>query len=219
MHHASLLKQGLHNNYRIANYGCHKPLNRIFSRLQTTASDQREQYKRKEKDPTTYSQQNDPDSTKAQYNPVKIQMISKKLHRQIFSDTPSTGGNIGKDFDGIVKHLKSFDLWGKKTVALPDPDVNLPDLFGNNIDEHFRELASQQIKPYLEQVKLICDCKIPEKPKTWVFKTGWTRYDPATGDPESVSYPEEDSMVFDVEVLMNDGNFPTLATAVTPKAW
>lgn len=53
----------------------------------------------------------------------------------------------------------------------------------------------------------------------WVFIQGWTCYDTQNGTSFSVPYPQEDILVFDVEVCMSAGNFPVMATAVGPKFW
>lgn len=47
---------------------------------------------------------------------------------------------------------------------------------------------------------------------------GWTRYEPGKL-PIAVDFPLEDALVFDVEVCMKVGKTPTLATAVSNKAW
>ncbi|XP_055948526.1 DNA polymerase subunit gamma-1-like isoform X2 [Argiope bruennichi] len=46
----------------------------------------------------------------------------------------------------------------------------------------------------------------------------WMQYD-KSGTSKSVDYPEESALVFDVEVCMKEGNFPTMATAVTKDYW
>ena len=159
-------------------------------------------------------------SSRNLFNPVNIQMLSQSLRQQIFKHTPIVNHvNSTKNLSRVIDHLKLFDLWDKKTSVLPAVDFKLPDLLGSNIDDHFRELASQQIEPIVEQVRLLCDCSVPKKPKEWAFEKGWTRYDPVTCEPGSVPYPEEAAMVFDVEVLMSDGSFPTTAIVLTPKAW
>ncbi|OWB54568.1 hypothetical protein B5S28_g418 [[Candida] boidinii] len=60
--------------------------------------------------------------------------------------------------------------------------------------------------------------KFPTLPKNWLFKSGWTRYEEGK-KPESVPYPLEDELVFDVETMYKISKFPTLATALTSKAW
>ncbi|ODN03888.1 DNA polymerase subunit gamma-1 [Orchesella cincta] len=47
---------------------------------------------------------------------------------------------------------------------------------------------------------------------------GWTKY-LANDSFESVPFPEEDVMIFDVEVCVTVGNAPTLACALSPNGW
>lgn len=152
------------------------------------------------------------------YNPVHIQMLPESLHQQIFKNVHPRVPSA-KELEKVVRHLSSFELWNKKVKELPSVDLKLPELFGENIDEHFRKLAINQSRPYVDLVKWLLTCDMPEKPKRWLFSPGWTRYDPDTGVMESVPHPTECIVVFDVEVLMSEGAFPTMATAVTPKAW
>jgi len=59
---------------------------------------------------------------------------------------------------------------------------------------------------------------IPAKPQKWVKRAGWVRYD-ASGKATSVAFPDDDVLVFDVEVLVPEGNYPTMATAVSDTCW
>ncbi|XP_074456376.1 DNA polymerase subunit gamma-1 isoform X3 [Larus michahellis] len=75
-------------------------------------------------------------------NPLNIQMLSKTLHEQIFR-----GAQVhysAAEIQRSVKHLQRHDLWGKETSTLPDVDLQLPRMYGDNIDEHFRILAQKQ---------------------------------------------------------------------------
>lgn len=55
-------------------------------------------------------------------------------------------------------------------------------------------------------------------PKTWKKTEGWTRYD-EDGAFTSVEYPEEDALIFDVEVCVREGGAPTIACAVSNRHW
>ncbi|XP_035668321.1 DNA polymerase subunit gamma-1-like isoform X1 [Branchiostoma floridae] len=148
-------------------------------------------------------------------NPIDIQMLYKPLHDQIFKQEPTYPT---EDVERSVHHLKTHDLWGKETSALPEVDFKLPDLLGSNIDEHFKEIAKQQSKPYLDAAQVIANSRLPTMPREWRWSRGWTKYD-ATGHVTTVDYPDEEAIVFDVEVCMSEGDFPTLATAASPNAW
>lgn len=52
-----------------------------------------------------------------------------------------------------------------------------------------------------------------------MFVQGWTCYEPESGKSYSVPYPQEDILVFDVEICVPAGSFPIMATAVGPKNW
>lgn len=56
------------------------------------------------------------------------------------------------------------------------------------------------------------------KPSQWKCVTGWTRYDHG-GVVEQVEYPLEDVFFFDVETCVQEGQLPTLAVALSEKAW
>lgn len=149
-------------------------------------------------------------------NPLNIQMLSRTLHEQIFR-----GAQVhysAADIQRSVEHLQRHDLWGKETSTLPDVDLQLPRMYGDNIDEHFRILAQKQSLPYLEAANELLQCELPPMPAQWAWQLGWTRYGP-DGQAEAVDFPEERAVVLDVEVCVADGHCPTLAVAVSPHAW
>ncbi|NXK73819.1 DPOG1 polymerase, partial [Amazona guildingii] len=149
-------------------------------------------------------------------NPLNIQMLSRTLHEQIFR-----GAHVhysSTDIQRSVEHLQRHDLWGKETSTLPDVDLQLPRMYGSNIDEHFRLLAQKQSLPYLEAANELLRCELPPVPAEWAWQLGWTRYGP-DGQAEAVDFPEERAVVLDVEVCVADGHCPTLAVAVSPRAW
>ncbi|NXF84642.1 DPOG1 polymerase, partial [Eubucco bourcierii] len=149
-------------------------------------------------------------------NPLNIQMLSKTLHEQIFrgAQVHYSAAEIQKS----MKHLQQHDLWGKETSTLPDVDLQLPRMYGDNIDEHFRLLAQKQSLPYLEAANELLQCELPSMPTQWAWQLGWTCYGP-DGQAEAVDFPAERAMVFDVEMCVADGHCPTLAVAVSPHAW
>ncbi|XP_054024742.1 DNA polymerase subunit gamma-1 [Dryobates pubescens] len=158
----------------------------------------------------------EPASEQRRMNPLNIQMLSKSLHEQIFrgAQVHYSAAEVQKS----VKHLQHHDLWGKETSTLPDVELQLPRMYGDNIDEHFRLLAQKQSLPYLEAANELLRCELPSMPTEWAWQLGWTRYGP-DGQAEAVDFPEERAMVLDVEVCVADGHCPTLAVAVSPRAW
>lgn len=157
-------------------------------------------------------------------NPLGIQMLSEGLHKQIFRRVEQKGGktkskqNVEKLVRKSLKHLEKHGLESKESSPLPDVNFRIPKLHGSNIDEHFRTLAQKYSAGYLQLSEQLAGAELPSMPTKWVFQNGWTKY-VAGKEPVNVSYPEEQAIVFDVEVCMSEGSFPTMATAVSPSAW
>ncbi|XP_030281150.1 DNA polymerase subunit gamma-1 [Sparus aurata] len=156
------------------------------------------------------------DSTESRMNPLNIQMLSRNLHKQIFRGLEPESRE--EDVERSIRHLQKHQLWGKETSLLPDVELNLPRMYGKNIDEHFRILAQKQSLPYLEAANKLQLAELPPMPQEWNWEVGWTRYGP-NGESKKVDFPEEMALVFDVEVCMSEGKCPTLAVAASPTNW
>ncbi|XP_011496154.1 PREDICTED: DNA polymerase subunit gamma-1, mitochondrial [Ceratosolen solmsi marchali] len=89
----------------------------------------------------------------------------------------------------IKKELADFGILTDRISNIPNADISIPTL----------------------------EDKIPSIPNNFVFNQGWTRY--SNSGYESVEYPQEDGLIFDVEVCMKNGPLPTLATAVSKTSW
>ncbi|CAL9697294.1 unnamed protein product [Knipowitschia caucasica] len=156
------------------------------------------------------------DTTQIRMNPLNIQMLSKSLHDQIFR-------GVEPDYkreavDRSIRHLQQHNLWDKETSLLPDVDLKLPQMYGDNIDEHFRILAQKQTLPYLEGAIQLQQADLPPMPKQWTWAAGWTCYE-SNGESKKVDFPDEAALVFDVEVCITEGQCPTLAVALSPTKW
>jgi len=151
-------------------------------------------------------------------NEINVQMLPKSLHEQLFKkDDVSKRCFSEEEIKNIKENLAIYDINVKKASRSQNINLKLPVLEGKDIEEHFYNIGKAQVKPYLKIINEIIN-DIPEMPKQWLFKEGWTRYT-ADGKTESVDYPLEDGVIFDVEVCMQQGPLPTLATAVSNKAW
>ncbi|XP_061402848.1 DNA polymerase subunit gamma-1, mitochondrial [Musca vetustissima] len=155
-------------------------------------------------------------------NVVKIQMLPRTLHQQIFPNSQrDEASNIPHTKSALIRQdLQRHGIDIESTEALEDVDLKLPPLKGRNIEEHFMEIGREQVKPYKDLLQpLLSIPTLPRKPEKWSLQEGWTIYDPGTGDARSIEHPLEDGLVFDVEVCMSEGPMPTLATAVSAKHW
>ncbi|TRY87252.1 hypothetical protein DNTS_031755 [Danionella cerebrum] len=156
------------------------------------------------------------DSAQTHLNPLNIQMLSRILHQQIFRG--QTQKYTDEHVERSIRHLEQHGLWGKETSMLPEVELKLPQMYGTNIDEHFQLLAQKQNLPYLEAAIQLQKAEIPRMPKEWAWKEGWTRYG-MNGKQQTVDFPDETAIVFDVEVCMAEGDCPTMAVALSPSAW
>lgn len=121
-------------------------------------------------------------------NPLQIQMICEKLRNQIFSKVHSDLENKVKL---AVNHLAKHKLLSGSPTILPEVYFELPKLTGENIDDHFCNIAQKQIANYVYLLNNLQSLSsLPAKPKEWSFKKGWTRYN-SDGSTTSVPYPEE----------------------------
>ncbi|KAI7904387.1 DNA polymerase family A-domain-containing protein [Cokeromyces recurvatus] len=155
-------------------------------------------------------------------NPAKVQLLSPKLQAQIFE--PYSVQKKDKTSETLIKenysqtHLTLQDIWGKKNEVNPPINLKLPKLLGDNIEEHFIRIGMEQAGLFLEKAERLAKINLPPKPTQWLKVSGWTRYS-KDGTVMSVEYPLEDAMVFDVEVLMSEGKYPTLAVVASEEAW
>lgn len=153
---------------------------------------------------------------KARFNELGIQQLSSHVHPQIFSgngQSPATElVNLSKD------HLGRHDLWGKNQDNSDPVAFDLPALQGQTLDEHFFKLGSDASEPYLSLAKEYTKIQVSPKPRKWVKRSGWTRYN-ADGSTEAVAAPQEEMLTFDTEVMWKESSFAVMACAVSPNAW
>lgn len=151
-------------------------------------------------------------------NACGIQMLPRSIHKQIFNQDFSVETAGGDGIKNIKEHLSSHGLWEKHPVLLPNIHIDLPKLKGKNITEHFRIIAEEQASKYRDLLVNFISSEIPLPPEKWNFSFGWTKYF-ENGEFHAVEFPDEDVYVFDVEVCVKDGHYPTLATAVSSSHW
>ena len=161
----------------------------------------------------------DPNGEQKRFNPLEIQMLSSSLHAQVFRGKMDTYDPT--TIKKCQEHLTAHSLWKKSGTVLPEVEFELPPQLGSNIDEHFRNIAEQQSRPYFEKARLLAELRLPAIPNEWCFSPGWTKYvyDDKDLVTSSVDVPDEDALIFDVEVSVNEGPFPVIAVAASPTAW
>lgn len=166
--------------------------------------------------------------SKKEINELGIPMISADLHRRLFGcdeEKYSIGDTIdGKILDEIRSRIaKAAGLDKKRLLSSADASqkedtiFELPELRAKTVEDHFFEIAEEQVSVYRNLAKKLASMEVPVKPakETWVMRPGWTKY-LLDGSAISVDFPEEDALFFDVEVC---GVKPTLAVAMSEKYW
>lgn len=132
-------------------------------------------------------------------NKIGIQMLSKAIYEQVFIDKYKNYSEKGV-IEQCKKELEKYEMITKTEDFLKDVDFKIPPIKGKNIEEHFKIIGEEQVKPYSELVNQLLK-KFPLPPEKWEMHLGWTRYVPGC-NPESVPYPLEEAIVFDVEVSL-----------------
>lgn len=69
--------------------------------------------------------------------------------------------------DSLLKHGIDY----KKCSHLPDVQLKLPKLEGNDVVEHFYNIGEQQSAPYRELLKRLANCELPPMPKVSRFNS------------------------------------------------
>ncbi|RPB15952.1 hypothetical protein P167DRAFT_501352 [Morchella conica CCBAS932] len=154
--------------------------------------------------------------TSLRTNPLGIQLLPHRVHNALFTAPPK---KPSPDLLKLSKeHLQRHNLLSKPP-SRPKPVVfPLPALAGNSLDEHFYKLGMEAAFPYHDLARGFAAVDVPRIPKKWVHKSGWTKYY-SDGRTEAVESPDEECLVFDVEVLYKISPFAVMATAVSPHAW
>lgn len=77
------------------------------------------------------------ESNKTRFNEINLQMLSSKLHQQIFGNKENIGSLNEKDVFRIKKELTDYGIATECTSQSPNVDISIPPLCGSNIQEHF----------------------------------------------------------------------------------
>lgn len=146
------------------------------------------------------------------FNQVNIQMIDRRLQQLLFAKRICSY-ELSKE---ACEKLKSHGINASDRREGETPHyIDLPRLSGSNVKEHFESIASQLSKPYLQLIGRLSS--LSEMPKSWKLLPGWTAY---TKDSYfKIDCPPDEALVFDTEVLVNEGHAPAVAVAASPNFW
>ena len=154
--------------------------------------------------------------SEARFSEIGVQHLSSHVHHQVF---PGASTAAPPELVALSRdHLTRHDLLGKNQDSTPPVAFDLPELQGATLDEHFYKLGMDAAEPYLSMAKKLAWANPPPKPRKWVRRSGWTKYN-NDGTSEAVQAPDEDMLVFDTEVMWKETSFACMACAVSPTAW
>ena len=150
-------------------------------------------------------------------------VVDEKIHNRIFGiETPKPMSRLAKQ--------KATGLLNQFEIATPvdypehlyDGPLPLPNLKGEELREHFENIAGKQVGRYRKLAQEFAIAPLPELPPklNLVFEPGWHRYEKVgkKWKVEKVPYPLEEAFTFDTETFVHAGAFPIIGTALSAKA-
>lgn len=153
----------------------------------------------------------------ARHNELGVQQVSTHVYPQLFPQ--QTASRPTPELIALSRdHLAQHDLLGKNSDNAQPIGIDLPKLQGQTLDEHFYRLGMDSAEPYLGPSKKYARASPPEKPRKWVQKSGWTKYN-GDGSSEEVQAPDEEVLTFDTEVMWRESSYPVMACAVSGTHW
>ena len=155
-------------------------------------------------------------SAEARYNEIGVQQLSSHLHPQIFTNGAPTPASELVQLS--KEHLQKHELLGKNQDDSKPIGFDLPRMQGTSLDEHFHRLGMDASEPYLSYAKEFVRKSLPDRPRKWIRRSGWTKYN-RDMTSEQVDAPQEQMLSFDVEVLYQESPFAVMACAASPTAW
>jgi len=159
----------------------------------------------------------------ARFTELGYPVVDEQIHSRIFGiDMPKPMSRLSKQ--KAENLLKEFDI--ATPVDYPehlyDGPLPLPSLKGEELREHFENIAHEQVGEYRDLAQEFAVATLPDLPPAdkLVFKPGWTRYTKVRGrwKTETVPYPLEKAFTFDTETYVHGGAFPIIGTALSSKA-
>ncbi len=154
-------------------------------------------------------------------NAFGVNLVSPATHEELFGKTQSPNVLSDEPLQSALAHLSEFAIKPSKSVTEDNVDLPMPKLYGT-VEEHFFKIGQDQIQPYLNLIERFQEnfSFLPKLPtgSEWAFEPGWTQYK-SDGSCQKVPCPQEDLLVFDVEVCVKEGQWPVIATALSDRAW
>lgn len=134
-----------------------------------------------------------------QFNGIKL--LPPHLYNCLFNRIKTTGSttaltNISRAILTKTNLIKGAAPPIEPCSALDK--LSLPPLLGKSMKAHTDRVASLEYAQHHSLCLSLASNKAPPRPETWLMLPGWTRYDSISA-PQSIPYPTDQALVFDVE--------------------
>ena len=161
--------------------------------------------------------------TLMQHNEQGYPILGDSLHKKIFGvlDRPVAQENNLNRSRGLLRRF-NINVPVDYPDNLYDGDLPFPELLGDNITDHFEQMAGEFVDGFIMEADRLASCVLPETPgiDNVVFQPGWTRY-VKRGEvwhTEAVATPLEKAYIFDTETFVTAGAFPVIGSALSSEA-
>ena len=152
----------------------------------------------------------------SRWNEVGVQQLSNQLYPQVFK---AVSKPAPQDLVTLSRaHLARHDLLGKNHGDAPPIAIELPQLHGQTLDEHFYKLGKHACEPFITYAREYARISLPKAPRKWIKRSGWTKYN-SDGTSYAVDAPQEEMLTFDTEVMWKESSFAVMACAASPTSW
>ena len=121
-------------------------------------------------------------------NEIGIQMLPTCIFNSIFKSKCKLNSQNIQFSKSVLKHSK---LLGKTIPPINDINLKLPNLCGNDIISHFNSISKYQSMAHKNLALSLLDGYV-NKPTTWSFSPGWTRY--TDSSITQVQYPSDQAV-------------------------
>lgn len=114
----------------------------------------------------------------ANINFLGIQMLPDDIKKKLFGDIVVPISD--KKQKELLKNLKDLDINNNTSQNIDFDKIPIPALQGANIEEHFFNISTEIIQPYVEMLERFVGRIVP-RPRRWLMQAGWSKYDYTTG--------------------------------------
>ena len=155
------------------------------------------------------------------FNPLGYELFNQP--KKIFGNAVELPSHNKFIIDKAKKNLASFGYNEPNQEKVYRGEIELPELLGSDIKEHFENMSQELIGKQLDMLfkfatrKLLWTKKLVEDAinhPSLDIVGGWQRYHIDGGSWEKVEYPDDGVLIYDTETYVLGGNYPIIGQAM-----